>query len=109
MKTPSTNRPKAAMAAMLLLLATASGCGVAMPTQPSIDATPAASRELATTASMDLNPLLIDEGSGSNNGGAGMGGPPPSVPSEGDVVVIAPPTGPGNSDWGHGRKKKKQH
>jgi len=103
MTTPTnTSRRRLALpAALLLLLATASGCGVGLPTQPSLDQTTATT---ASAESLDLSPVLIDEGSGSNNGGAGMSGPP-LPPDTDETVVIQPTVGPGNSDWGHGHKK----
>ncbi len=90
-------RRSAVWAALMLLAATASGCGVGLPTQPDINQ---AAREHGASASrlQEMGDSLEIEDSGASGGGSD------TTPGSTDVV-IEPPPGSGNSDWGHSHKK----
>jgi hypothetical protein len=99
---PASPRRLAVCATLLLLAATASGCGVAMPTQPSIDSGAAVQRGAASTRIQEMgDPFEVSDTL--VPGGSGEGQSPPS--DGGEEVVLQP--GPGNSDWGHSHKKDK--
>ena len=105
---PSPKR-RATTVALLLLLATASGCGV-LPTQPSLDSTADTGRGTtsAGTLAMELDPVVIDGGAG--EGGSSSGGDetaPEYDARDTTAVVILPAIRPGNSEWGHSHKKPK--
>ena len=103
-RNPSTKR-HATMAALLLLLATASGCGV-LPTQPSVTSLESRDNTAVTTNTMNLDPLVIEGGAGDSGGGTGSDVVPPPVDPIREIV-ITPAIRPGNSEWGHSHKKPK--
>ena len=87
-----------ALGALLLLAATASGCGVGLPTQPDIDAGAVNERSAAV---QDLDP--VEFGDTGDPGGA----PDPEVPEV--EIVIPTASGPraGLGGWAHGHNKEK--
>ena len=97
----ASSRRLAVCAALLLLVATASGCGVAMPTQPTIDSGAAVHRA-APGAGVQEAGDPFELGETGTSGGSGDAPPP----SGGDEEIVTEP-GPGNSDWGHQRKGPK--
>ena len=98
----SISKRRAAMAALLLLvLATASGCGT-LPTQPSLDSTAADHTGMSQSgASSNLDPSLSDPGGDGGSAGTDLG------PSNTAPAWTPPIPGPGNSDWGHSHNAKK--
>lgn len=105
MKTRTSASPRrlAVCATLLLLAATASGCGVAMPTQPTIE--PGASLHRgAPAAAMQEARDPFEVGDDLLPGGSSVGEPPATG---GDEEIVTEP-GPGNSDWGHSRKGPKR-
>ena len=92
-------RKSVALAALLLLAATASGCGVGLPTQPGVDAGAVSGREAGAARAQEMIPS--QEMDDSSTPGGGSDGAPPPPPDE---EIITQP-GPGNSDWGHSHKK----
>jgi len=97
---------QAAIAALLLVLATASGCG-ALPTQPSLEPTTTPDRSSVTMTADTPSPIRIDEGSGGGGSSPGVGGSP-TIPVDPSGITIQLPT-PGNSNWGHSHKKPKKN
>ncbi len=87
-----------ALGALLLLAATASGCGVGLPTQPDVDAGAVNERSAGVQLT---DPVEFDD-----SGDPG-GGPDPEVPET--EIVIPTPSGPraGLGGWAHGHNKDK--
>ena len=89
-------------AALLLIAATATSCGMALPTQPALDTGATIQRSAATTSMREASgPNEVDD---------------TVIPSGGPDVTSAPPAGeeivptpssvdPGNSTWGHSRRR----
>ena len=73
-----------ALGALLLLAATASGCGVGLPTQPDIDSGVASQRLAGTAAS--LEPGSRQDVSDNSTGGSGSG----EILPAGEIVVQSP-------------------
>lgn len=97
---PSLRR-MVALGALLLLAATASGCGVGLPTQPDLDSGAVNERDAgAAGAGEPGGPLELGDPSG--GGGSGEAGP---APTDWEIVPVS---GPGNSDWGHSHKRPKK-
>lgn len=91
------------LGALLLLAATASGCGVGLPTAPDVNQTAVNDRS-AGTAILDMELGEIgNEGSGSSDGSDGF------VPDP--EIVIPTPTssrpGSGAAGWARGHQKNK--
>jgi hypothetical protein len=104
---PLQSRP-VALAGLLVVLATASGCG-ALPTAPSLDPTATADRSSTTlTAELpSLSPVRMDVGSGSGDAPDPGGSTTPPSSVDPNPVILPTPHGPGNSDWGHSHRKPK--
>ncbi|HKQ56845.1 MAG TPA: hypothetical protein VJY35_03165 [Candidatus Eisenbacteria bacterium] len=92
-------RKSAVLGALLLLAATASSCGVGMPTAPSID--PSASDPGTSAGVMARYPGTPEELDDPTLGGGSY-----EKPQDPDLEIFIPsPGGPGNSDWGHSRQR----
>ncbi len=94
-------RRSAMLVALLLMVATATGCGVALPTQPDLGQ-PTGS-DLQPFAMSSLDPGTILELADPSGGGGETGDPKSAPPDTSDASTLPEP-GPGNSDWGHGHK-----
>lgn len=90
-------RRSAVWAAMMLLAATASGCGVGLPTQPDLDQA-AGERAASVSRLQEMGDSMEIGESGSAGGGS------ETTPGPTDEEIVPTP-GPGNSDWGHSHKK----
>lgn len=94
------------LAAMLVLAATASGCGVGLPTQPDLGSPAAASRQATAMGPQAMgDPVVIDD---QTIGGGGIDSVPVPV---GEGIVPTPSTGrtsPGLAK-GHYKNKNKGH
>jgi len=88
------------LGAMLLLAATASGCGVGLPTQPDVDASVVSGRGASAAGIQEMGDSFEIGDTGQPGDGSGAA-PPPS-----DEEIV-PSSGPGNSDWGHSHKHPK--
>ena len=90
-----------ALGALLLLAATASGCGVGLPTQPDVNQT-AANERSAGTAILDMELGEVGHDGGSSNSDTFVPDP---------EIVIPTPSGnrPGSSaaGWARGHQKNK--
>jgi hypothetical protein len=95
----NTSASRIALGAVLLVLAaTASSCGMALPTQPALEAGVTAQHGAATSSG---EPIVTEDPS-SNGGGSGTDQP------GGEEIVPTPSAhDPGNSTWGHSHKKPK--
>lgn len=98
---PSTSR-LAAGAILLMLAATASGCGVAMPTQPDLGASATMQRSATAATFQDTDGVLVIDDATNPAGGADITNAPPA----GEEIVPTPSSVyPGNSSWGHSRRR----
>ena len=94
-------RRLAAGAVLLILAATASGCGVGLPTQPELSAGAVVERNDATTQTLDEEGSLEFGDATPPTGGPDQTNKPPA----GEEVIQTP--GPGNSSWGLSHRKPK--
>ena len=93
--TSKSLRKSAVIGALLLLAATASGCGVGMPTAPSV-----------SDPGMNQGVQMNDLGSELEFGDIAVGGGSYEKPMDPDPEIYVPTAGgPGNSDWGHSRQR----
>lgn len=94
------------LAALLLLTAGLSGCGVGLPTQPDIGSGAESGIHSngrvagAMWGESDL-PGEIADSDASIGGGGGTG----EIQPVGEIEVQTPGHSPGNSSWGHSHKK----
>lgn len=99
-------RSTIALAALLALAATATGCGVGLPTQPDIDSGVASERSAGAARSTESGaPQVIEDSDLPSGGGSGSAELPPA----GEIIVPTPGThGNGNGQgWAWGRHKNK--
>ena len=99
-----SQKQKVVLAALLLLAASASGCGVGLPTQPDVHQTAGGERLATSMGTVNSEtPLEMGDPSG---GGLVVGDPQLTQPPAGETFVPSP--GPGNRSWGHRHKKSRQ-
>lgn len=93
----NTSASRIALGALLLVLAaTASSCGMALPTQPALEAGVTARQNAATSM---VGPIETEDPTPT---GGGSGDPQPV----GEEIVPTPSShDPGNSNWGHSRRR----
>ena len=92
---------KAVLAALLLLAATASGCGVGLPTQPDLNQATGGER-LTTSMRVEDSGTPVEVGD-PGGGGLLVGDPQLTQPPPGETIVPSP--GPGGKAWGYGHTK----
>jgi len=102
---PQTNaspRRFALGAVLLLLAATATSCGTALPTQPALDTGATVQRSATTTRMQEGGGATETDDAANPSGGPDVTNAPPA----GEEVIPTPSSiDPGNSNWGHSRKR----